>query len=256
MEQTELIQHIALSLDRLVVSYALVGSWGSGIYGEPRFTRDIDVVLDMAESQIPGFCAAFPTDEYRLEPDALEPIASELRQSLTSLSEIRVKSKLKGALNELSRARKLIETQCGTDFDKNAIADAMKTLAEKLKDLGAWVEADIGASVTQFKALCEEFRSTPIKEVFGQLDRLGDEEEGLKDQPKSIGRVAQVSFAPILVAQKTVEIATKLIRHADRHARTLEEQFKGVDPKAEAEAISALFGEIPQAIAGLQPQEK
>jgi hypothetical protein len=198
---------------------------------------------------------AFPTDEYRLELDALEPIGSELRQSLTNLSEIRVKAKLKGVLNELSRARKVIETQCGADFEKNAIADAMKALADKLKDLGAWVEADIGTSVTQFKALCEEFRSTPIKEVFAQLDRVG-EEDGVAEQTKSIVRVAQVPFGPILTAQKMVDVATKLIRHADRHARALEEQFKGVDPKAEAEAISTLFGEIPRAIAELQPEEK
>jgi hypothetical protein len=40
MEQIELIRHAALTLDRLAVPYALVGSWGSGVYGEPRFTRE------------------------------------------------------------------------------------------------------------------------------------------------------------------------------------------------------------------------
>lgn len=199
---------------------------------------------------------AFPSDGYRLELGALEPISSELRQSLTNLSEIRVKAKLKAVLNELSRVRKIVETQCGKDFEKNAIADALKTLGDKLKDMGAWVEVDVGASATQFKALCEEFRLTPIKEAFTQMDRLGEEEEDASEQTKSIGRVAQVSFGPILIAQKIVELATKLIRHADRHARALEEQFKGVDPKAEAEAIDALLGEIPSAIAELQPQEK
>ncbi len=52
MEQIELIRHAALALDRLAVPYALVGSWGSGIYGEPRFTRDIDIVLDLNPAQL------------------------------------------------------------------------------------------------------------------------------------------------------------------------------------------------------------
>jgi hypothetical protein len=47
MEQIELIRHAVQTLDTLAVPYALVGSWGSGIYGEPRFTRDIDIVLDV-----------------------------------------------------------------------------------------------------------------------------------------------------------------------------------------------------------------
>jgi hypothetical protein len=199
---------------------------------------------------------AFPSDEYRLDLDALEPIGSDLRQSLTNLSEIRIKAKLKGVLNELVRARKMIETQCGPEFEKNAIADAMKELADKLKELGAWAEADIGTSVAQFKALCEEFRSAPLKEVFAQLDRVGGEDDAEEKATKATGRVAQVSFGSILIAQRLVEIATKLIRHAERHARALEEQFKGVDPKAEAEAISSLFSEVPRAIGALQPGGK
>jgi hypothetical protein len=64
MEQIELIRHAVEVLDRLAVPYALVGSWGSGIYGEPRFTRDIDIVLDLNLAQLPRFCAAFPDDEF------------------------------------------------------------------------------------------------------------------------------------------------------------------------------------------------
>ncbi|TAK84803.1 MAG: hypothetical protein EPO20_13250 [Betaproteobacteria bacterium] len=225
----------------------LVHSRSGCFQGTGRTPNGVDIVR---------IVDAFPSDEYRLELEALEPIGGDLRQSLTNLSEIRVKAKLRGVQNELDRARKLIETQCGADFDKNAIADAMKDLADKLKDLGAWAEADIGTSVTQFKALCEEFRSAPIKEVFAQLDRVAGDDGAGEQTSKLTGRVAQVSFGPMLIAQRIVEIATKLIRHAERHARALEEQFKGVDPKAEAEAIGALFSEVPRAIAELQPGGK
>ena len=53
MEQIELIRDAVEVLDRLAVPYALVGSWGSGIYGEPRFTRDIDIVLDLNLARLP-----------------------------------------------------------------------------------------------------------------------------------------------------------------------------------------------------------
>ena len=70
MEQIELIRHAVQTLDTLAVPYALVGSWGSGIYGEPRFTRDIDIVLDLNLAQLPQFCAAFPDDEFYLSEAA------------------------------------------------------------------------------------------------------------------------------------------------------------------------------------------
>jgi hypothetical protein len=53
MEQIELIRHAVELLDRLAGPYALVGSWGSRIYGEPRFTRDIDIVLNLNLAQLP-----------------------------------------------------------------------------------------------------------------------------------------------------------------------------------------------------------
>ncbi|MFO0956398.1 MAG: hypothetical protein U0800_02895, partial [Isosphaeraceae bacterium] len=41
MEQLDLVRHAIEILERLSIPYVLVGSWGSGIYGEPRFTRDV-----------------------------------------------------------------------------------------------------------------------------------------------------------------------------------------------------------------------
>jgi hypothetical protein len=71
MEQLELLQYAIETLDRLAIPYAIVGSWGSGIYGEPRFTRDIDVVADLKIAVVAGFCAAFPDDEFYLSESAV-----------------------------------------------------------------------------------------------------------------------------------------------------------------------------------------
>jgi hypothetical protein len=42
----------------------MVGSFASGVYGEPRFTQDIDIVFELAASQITGFCQRFAGPEF------------------------------------------------------------------------------------------------------------------------------------------------------------------------------------------------
>jgi hypothetical protein len=71
MEQIELIRLTVRTLDALAVPYALVGSWGSGLYGEPRFTRDVDIVLDLGLAVVPRLCAAFPCEDFTLSEAAV-----------------------------------------------------------------------------------------------------------------------------------------------------------------------------------------
>jgi hypothetical protein len=39
MEQSELLRYVAIRLESLGIPYMLVGSFGSGIHGEPRQTN-------------------------------------------------------------------------------------------------------------------------------------------------------------------------------------------------------------------------
>ncbi|MBI1832123.1 MAG: hypothetical protein HYR84_11810 [Planctomycetes bacterium] len=70
MEQTDLLRHTIDILERLAIPYMLVGSFASSAYGEPRFTRDIDIVLDLTSAQVSDFCAAFPPPEYFVSEQA------------------------------------------------------------------------------------------------------------------------------------------------------------------------------------------
>jgi len=47
MEQPELLRVTLQILEGLQIPYALVGSYGSSIFGEPRFTRDIDILIEL-----------------------------------------------------------------------------------------------------------------------------------------------------------------------------------------------------------------
>jgi predicted nucleotidyltransferase len=39
-------------LDQLGIPYALVGSFASGVWGESRFTQDIDILVDLKPAQV------------------------------------------------------------------------------------------------------------------------------------------------------------------------------------------------------------
>lgn len=193
----------------------------------------------------------YPSSDDRFELTTLESMTPDLRQSLTNLSEVRTRAKMKAVHAEISRIKRMIQDHFGQTFDRNEIADGLKTLAEMVKELGVWAEADIGISAPKFKLLCEEFRSVALREVFTQLERAGDAEG---EEGKTIGRIAQIPFVPLLTAQRFIHTATKLTLSAERHAQTLEIQFKGIDPAAEATGISTLFAQVLTDLPKLEPE--
>lgn len=76
MEQAELLGWVVDVLEGAGIPYLLVGSLASGVYGEPRFTQDIDVVIELRPDQVSRLCAAFPAPEYYVsETAAREAIA-------------------------------------------------------------------------------------------------------------------------------------------------------------------------------------
>ena len=78
MEQPDLIRHVVEVLEELDVEHMVVGSVASGIYGEPRFTYDVDIVIRPRPGQIAQLCATFPEDEYYVSVEAA--IEAEVRQ--------------------------------------------------------------------------------------------------------------------------------------------------------------------------------
>jgi hypothetical protein len=55
-------------LERLGLPYCITGSVASSVYGEPRLTVDIDVVLLLGGNDVESLMAAFPEDEYYVPP--------------------------------------------------------------------------------------------------------------------------------------------------------------------------------------------
>lgn len=56
-------------LERLGLPYCITGSVAASVYGEPRLTANIDVVLLLAPRDVPGLRAAFPESSYYVPPE-------------------------------------------------------------------------------------------------------------------------------------------------------------------------------------------
>jgi len=70
MEPSELLRFVADVLERLGIRYFVTGSTVTIVYGEPRFTNDIDIVVDLAPESVGDFCRQFPEDEFYVSPEA------------------------------------------------------------------------------------------------------------------------------------------------------------------------------------------
>jgi hypothetical protein len=80
MEPSELLTSLASTLEALEIPYFVTGSTASIAYGEPRFTNDIDIVVDLPASKVGIFCAAFPSPEYYVSESAAREAVSRRHQ--------------------------------------------------------------------------------------------------------------------------------------------------------------------------------
>jgi hypothetical protein len=63
--------HVIQVLERLDIPYMVVGGFAAILYGQPRLTIDVDVVVDMEADQIDPFVAAFPIPDYYVSKEAV-----------------------------------------------------------------------------------------------------------------------------------------------------------------------------------------
>lgn len=80
MEQADLVRYVIEVLEREQIPYMIVGSLASGSYGEPRYTADIDIVVDVDAAKVGALCAAFPPPEYYVSSAAALDAVRQRRQ--------------------------------------------------------------------------------------------------------------------------------------------------------------------------------
>jgi hypothetical protein len=70
MSQSELLARITRQLEDAAIPYMIVGSLASSFHGEPRMTRDIDIVIDPDAATLQRLIEALHGLDLYVDPDA------------------------------------------------------------------------------------------------------------------------------------------------------------------------------------------
>jgi hypothetical protein len=70
VNQSDFLKTVVGILEAQRIHYMIVGSIASAAYGEARFTNDVDIVVDVDETQATQLCDAFPTDDFYVSRSA------------------------------------------------------------------------------------------------------------------------------------------------------------------------------------------
>ena len=78
MRDPDLVRLFIEPLERLGVGYMITGGVASVVYGDPRFTRDVDVVLELHPGGVTRFLEGFAGAAFYVPPD--EALLEEVRR--------------------------------------------------------------------------------------------------------------------------------------------------------------------------------
>ncbi len=104
MEPAELPRHACDVLERLKLLYLVTGSSATIAYGEPRFTNDIDIVVDLPASlwpRVKKFRGRAVANSLPIKTDAFDPDASSTFRSIPGLQVTWAFPPLRGAATEV-----------------------------------------------------------------------------------------------------------------------------------------------------------
>lgn len=68
MPEADLLELFTARLERVGLTYLVTGSVAATLYGEPRATHDIDLVVELGETGPAALQRAFPPEEFYLPP--------------------------------------------------------------------------------------------------------------------------------------------------------------------------------------------
>lgn len=80
MQQAEMFRMFTDRLEGAGLTYMVTGSVASMVYGEPRLTNDIDIVLELSGTGITDLLAAFPIDDFYCPPDEVLRVESRRKR--------------------------------------------------------------------------------------------------------------------------------------------------------------------------------
>lgn len=186
---------------------------------------------------------AFPAEGDRLDLDILEPLDATVRTAMSQLREPAVNVRAKRVLTEAQRLQQVLQAELGESFDKQQVADALKELSQGMQDSGTWSSEDVGMTGPAFKRLCEDFRSSALRESLATMQALARPDDE-KTEGKALGRIAQLDVNPLIHAQRFVIAARRVTTIARHRADQILGTTQGLDVAAQAGEILATFDSL------------
>jgi hypothetical protein len=86
-DQLDVVGDVSRRLEKLGVAYMVTGSMAMNCYAEPRMTRDIDIVVELAHEGIDALVAAFSPDYYISADAVAEAVANSSMFNMIHLAE-------------------------------------------------------------------------------------------------------------------------------------------------------------------------
>ncbi len=80
MEHSELLRRLVEALEEAEIPYLVTGSTATIFYGEPRFTADIDVVVELTAEAVPILLARFPAGEFYADEESARQAVAKSAQ--------------------------------------------------------------------------------------------------------------------------------------------------------------------------------
>ena len=194
-----------------------------------------------------------PSDGEAVDYAVLDSVTTEFKQILNTLAEPRVKAQARKVLQIATSMQTRLVAELGIDFDKQKVVEELQSLSDLLRDSGVWDADEIGIGHQAYRNLCEEFRKSALKESLTLLSDVGNSErpEDSNDDAQFVVRMGRFNGSALIVAALFIELSRKLVKASDKRAKTLEEQFNGVDPQAEVERIKEVLAGLSLEIASM-----
>jgi hypothetical protein len=197
----------------------------------------------------------YPVDGGGIVYEDIQGLSAELKQALQNMSDVKVMARLNQLLQDAKKIQSSIVSELGTDFDKQTVLSTFKDLAATLSDMGAWSNNEIGISSKGFMDLCEAFRSAAIKESLSCLQGI-EESDDNQLPARRIVQGAKLPLSPLLMTERFLSCASKVVSAAEKHAQSLESQYQGVSPGEKAQELSEVFDNLIADMLSLQMERK
>ena len=164
MTQQEFFEHVLKVLNDLDIKFMVTGSVGAMLFGEPRMTNDMDVVVDIRKDKAAALSREFTSEEFYFPP--VEAIEADIDH--------------RGQFNILhveSGSKVDLIIKKDTDFARTEFS-RMQTVAfsEKMEASSASPEDII---ISKLKYYDEGGSEKHIRDVRGMLDVSGDDVDRL-----------------------------------------------------------------------------